>query len=402
MITTAEIKAALAAKANATDSSTAISDVLKLAIATEEVDDGVVFYDSAGVMPVDSAFVGSFTTDNFGTIKFYNDSAWSSLSGTNTYPLPTPPIQNNQGENYGYTADGYSAVNAPPNIRTIDKFSFTSGGNATDVGDTLSSADNETGGAGQSSTSHGYHSGDTSPNLSVNVIQKYSFTVDGNATDVGDLTLTRGRCGGTSSDDNGYTHGGGRVPSLPSSYLNTIDKFPFASDANASDVGDLAAVAKDPAGQSSSTHGYSSGGKRPGYTNGQVDIQKYSFSTDGNSSDVADLTRGSYGPAGQNSSTHGYTSAGQDASPFTQYGNRIDKFSFSTGANATDVGDVTQGRLQPAGTSTASHGYVQGGGLPSPAYSSNIIENFPFSSDASATDVGDLTLARSQCSGSQY
>jgi hypothetical protein len=397
-----QIIAALEAKANSTDSASSISDVLRLSIGSEAVSDGAIIYDSAGVMPTNSAFIGTMAAASNGTIYFYNGTAWNAVDSAETIVPSPPPVPNAQGENYGYTADGYSAISSPSYRREIDKFSFASGGNATDVGDTLSSGDLEVSGAGQSSTSHGYHSGDTSPNLSTNIIQKYSFTVDGNATDVGDLTLTRGRCAGTSSDDNGYTHGGGRVPNLPTSYLNTIDKFPFSSDANATDVGDLVAAAKDPAGQSSSTHGYASGGKHPSYTNGQVDIQKYSFSTDGNSSDVGDLTRGSYGPAGQNSSTHGYTSAGQNASPFNQYGNIIDKFSFSSDANATDVGDASEGRIQPAGTSSTSDGYTQGGGLPSPAYASNVIDKFPFSSDASATDVGDLTLGRQQCSGSQY
>ena len=44
--------------------------------------------------------------------------------------------------------------------------------------------------AGQSSTTHGYISGGRDPARS-NVIDKFPFSTDGNATDVGDLTLTR-------------------------------------------------------------------------------------------------------------------------------------------------------------------------------------------------------------------
>ena len=40
----------------------------------------------------------------------------------------------------------------------------------------------------------------------------------------------------------GYTSGG-----FPA--INTIDKFPFASDANATDVGDLTVARQNPAGQ---------------------------------------------------------------------------------------------------------------------------------------------------------
>ena len=42
---------------------------------------------------------------------------------------------------------------------------------------------------------------------------------------------------GQSSTESGYTSGG-QSP-VPSGAQNTIDKFPFASDANATDVGDM-------------------------------------------------------------------------------------------------------------------------------------------------------------------
>ena len=72
----------------------------------------------------------------------------------------------------------------------------------------------------------GYASGDS------DTIDKFPFASDANATDVGDLTVARGYVAGQSSTASGYTSGGFNA-------LNIIDKFPFASDANASDVGDL-------------------------------------------------------------------------------------------------------------------------------------------------------------------
>ena len=50
---------------------------------------------------------------------------------------------------------------------------------------------------------------------------------------VGDLTQTRYSGGGNSSDVSGYIAGGN-----PGT-LNKIEKFPFATDANATDVGDF-------------------------------------------------------------------------------------------------------------------------------------------------------------------
>ena len=83
--------------------------------------------------------------------------------------------------------------------------------------------------------------------------------------------------------------------------------------------------------------GYSSGG----YTSSIINIiDKFSFSSDGNASDVGDLTVSRQQAGGQSSSTHGYTSGGNTGS----VSNVIDKFSFTTDGNATDVGDITVSR----------------------------------------------------------
>ena len=102
--------------------------------------------------------------------------------------------------------------------------------------------------------------------------------------------------GGTSYSFQGSVSGytsGGATP-----IVNTVDKFPFSTDGNANDVGDLTTLARSTAGQSSSISGYNSGGFRPtgNYTN---IVEKFPFATDGNASDVGDLTAGRYGAAGQ-------------------------------------------------------------------------------------------------------
>ena len=70
----------------------------------------------------------------------------------------------------------------------------------------------------------------------------------------------------------------------------------------------------------------------------------------------------------------------------------IDKYPFSSDANASDVADLTQGRyLLAGGQSSSSHGYSSGGYIVPDV---NIIDKFTFSADFKATDVGDLTQAR--------
>ena len=59
----------------------------------------------------------------------------------------------------------------------------------------------------------------------------------------------------------GYTSGGQNPPSpAPPAGVNTIDKFPLSSDANATDVGDLSQTRTQLSGQSSAENGYTSGG----------------------------------------------------------------------------------------------------------------------------------------------
>ena len=307
-----------------------------------------------------------------GDTSFYiydgTDAAWKYIATTelSTYSF--------QGSNYGYASggDGFPAWSAISNV--IEKFSFSADSNATDVGDLTAARASF---AGQSSTTHGYTSGGYSGSY-LNTIDKFSFTSDGNATDVGDRTVAKYGGAGQSSETYGYTSGG-----TPTD--NTIDKFPFATDANATDVGDLTVARYNNAGQSSTMHGYTTGGWS---TLDNNIIDKFSFTSDANATDVGDLTAGRSAAAGQSSTTHGYTSGGTS--------NVIDKFSFSTDANATSVGTLSVSRTRPSGQSSTASGYSSGGD------NQNVIDKFPFATDANATDVGDLLAVKRYAAGQQY
>ena len=276
------------------------------------------------------------------------------------------------------TVSGYSSGGSPVS-NVIDKFPFAVDGNATDVGD-LTQARREL--TGQSSSTSGYSTGGQTP-TTVNTIDKFSFSADGNATDVGDLTQARNGSSGQSSSTSGYTSGGEGA-------VNTIDKFPFSADGNATDVGDLTVAKAYPSGQNSAENGYSSGASTPPIALNVID--KFSFSVDANATDVGNLTISRGRTAGQSSSTFGYVSGGSN--PPTTY-NTIDKFSFSNDANATDVGDLTVGRYAVSGQSSDTSGYTSGGYVPTATPgASNTIDKFPFATDGNATDVGDLTVAR--------
>jgi hypothetical protein len=297
-----------------------------------------------------------------------------------------------QGVNYGYTSGGQ--YQTPPD-NTIDKFPFASDSNATDVGNLSQARFSLT---GQSSPTNGYSSAGyeniSNPARYVSTIDKFPFASDGNATDAGDLTSFYGNGVGQSSITNGYVSGGfvsvgGQAPL--GTQTNNIERFPFAVDSGSViNTSDLTQTRYNPAGQSSSTNGYTSGGVAVSTVVNTTD--KFSFATDANATDVGDLSQARSGASGQSSAENGYTSGGSPGS------NVIDKFPFASDANATDVGDLTQSRSNHAGQSSTVSGYSSGGFAP--PYS-NIIDKFPFATNANATDVGDLTVGRSGSAGQQ-
>jgi len=312
-------------------------------------------------------------------IKDDNTVTFKNVTVKNHYVISTAPPYTFQGSTTGYRSGG----GGPPftSTNTIDKYPFSSDTNASDVGD-LTVARNDC--AGSSSNSHGYIStgqaGIPGSRPQYNTIDKFPFSVDGNATDVGDATQTRRACSGHSMTTHGYASGGRINPSPHNN--TTIDKYPFSSDANATDVGDLTQGRDRTGGQSSTTHGYiSGGGTEPPFTPVNT-IDKFPFSSDTNATDVGDLPAGQEGGGGTSSTASGYIAGGWG--PGTM--NNIQKFSFSSDGNGSDVGDLTAARGNAGSTSSSTtHGYTNGGN------GSNVIDKYSFSSDGNATDVGDLT-----------
>ena len=344
-------------------------------------------YDSASDVPFEDAVKGTqIFVPSEGLLIKLTDSDWYSIDGSTGAAAAASWAF--QGTVSGYSSGGRDPSISPTSINTVDKFSFSSDGNAADVGD-LTQGRYAPG--GQSSNVSGYSSGGNSTGNS-NVIDKFPFAADANATDVGDLTVARYINAGQSSNVSGYNSAG-----YSTENSNVIDKFPFATDGNATDVGDLTLGRNAPAGQSSTEFGYASGGNTPGPYSNVID--KFSFATDGNATDVGDLTIARTGPDGQSSTTSGYTSGGLMPSAMV---NTIDKFPFAADGNATDVGDLTtQVRFSAGGQSSTTDGYTTGGYLQPPATTRATIDKFTFASDANAVGVGSLTQSRDLGAGQQ-
>ena len=290
-----------------------------------------------------------------------------------------------QGTQYGYMAGGN------PTHNVIQKYSFSADQDATDVGDLTST---QTYTCGSTAVTHGYKGGANSP--SQGSIEKWSYSTDGDSTDVGDLVASQTeRLGSSSNGSYGFWHGSGSPYSI-----DAITKSSWASDGDSVDTGgDLISDLYIPGGHSSATYGYASGGGNPAGAMSDV-IQKYSFSiSSGTASDVGDLTTGTKGDHDCQSSTdYGYAGGSSEgAGPAT----KIDRFAFASDGDSTDWGTLGITVLHANGTSSTTHGYTTGSGH-SPYL--NHIQKIAFASAGTAADIGDLTNATGYAgsTGSNY
>jgi hypothetical protein len=270
---------------------------------------------------------------------------------------------------------------------SINRFSFTSDGNAVDWDDLAGTGRYSKSGHSDKDNSYGYHSGGYGP--IINEIARFSMASSGGSTDVGDLTqVTSGAASATNSthcysighEYNGGAGGDGTV----------VSRWAFASSVNASDWSDLMNQQYSGGGATNGagTYGYIQGGGAP--TNDR--IQKVNLTTAATATDVGNTTLARHSSAGNSSSTYGYCATGH----IPPNVNTIDKFSFATDGNSTDVGDLTIAIHQRAGSSSLTYGYVAGG-----SGAVNVIEKNSFTTDGNATDVGDLAQGLTGPAGTQ-
>lgn len=381
-ISITEMIAGLEAKIAAADSNITTSELLNLLNTAEELGGGHILYDSAAFLPTDSAHIGTIRrVSGTGHVKAYNGTEWiflDSAAPASSYVF--------QGSISGYTSGGTPSLSDVS--KTIQKFSFTSDGNSTDVGDLTRRIANP--GQGASSSTDGYTLSGGNPSA-VATVDKFPFATDANAaTTNNNIAITSASY--TSSETAGYQVAG--VNPYPGSFGTQISKYVFANDTSTADAGDTATIYFNSFACNSGSVMYAYGGANSSYTTIDA-IEKYPFSAEGTMTDVGNLTTarrfGGRAGQGQNSSTHGYAAGGTVWPGPGSLLNVIDKFPFAADANATDVGDMTITGFERLGTSSTASGYASGGDT-GPA-DTNVIEKFSFSTDGNATDVGDLDHA---------
>jgi hypothetical protein len=178
-------------------------------------------------------------------------------------------------------------------VNQIERFPFANESTTSSIGNSVWQKDGQMESA---SLTHGYMAGgQVNPNgpiSCISVIEKYAFQLDNDSVVVGDLLLARFLSDAVSSRIHGYSIGG--VSPTPVVRFSLVDKFPFASERFATKVGDLSSNNASLTACSSSNDGYSMGGATsnlpPAPVTATAVIDKFPFATDNNASSVGNLT----------------------------------------------------------------------------------------------------------------
>jgi hypothetical protein len=274
---------------------------------------------------------------------------------------------------------------------TINKVQISTTGNAVGYGNLITAA-TANGGAMSGNQTRALFAGGDQPSVS-NVISYKEFISDGNFADFGDLTTGRQMPTGTGNGTRGIFAGGrtGIGPTVPS---NVIDAVSFASLGNATDFGDLTVSRIGSSSMSSPTRGVFAGGGSP--TNV---IDFITFSSAGNATDFGDIGT-TTSPlnyfGGVNSETKGVFAGGGDPSNASI----IASITMASTGNSQDFGDLTQSRILMAGASNSVRGLFFGGQQNTPGGpESDVIDFVTIASSGNATDFGDVSGNSSFASG---
>jgi len=310
---------------------------------------------------------------------------WTNIGAGSGNIALTP---NYQGSTYGYDTGGYTPGTGARDI--IEKYSYTSDGNATDVADLSTNTTTYIcSGISNNDSSQAYIFPGKQNAPYTTAVQKHSLTSATNGTLANDMATASQWKGRAVSGTHGYAYGQHLGVDNPPA---TIEKFQMATEADATDVGDLTEGRRGPNSNNSADYGWCTGGCPTDGSRSNI-IDKFPFASDSNATDIANLSSTKDGANGQSSETHGYCCGGQQIWSFITH---IDKFAFASTANATNIGSLTRTTSHTSPSQSTTYGYNVGGWAPN-----NNIEKFSFTTDGNSTDIGDMTVQRSQAAGYQ-
>jgi len=312
---------------------------------------------------------------------------------------------------------GSGSYPADTPVNTISEITFGTLGNATDFGDLTTArivaaavCDNTKSVVAGGSTSSSQDSRNTS-----NVIDSFTMSTRGNATDFGDLTVARNTLGGACGGHGGIEKSQPRAPELYSPTNKVVPRgggvgnvglfignhsgptaggieyINIPTTGNTIDFGNIGNNKGRAGAASSNTRSLIGGGEgSPSY---QAAINYNTFATKGNSASFGDLTDARSQMTGLSNDTRGIFAGGYDGSSFI---NIIEYNTIATIGNSTDFGDLSATRGSIGTFSSTTRGCFAGGRSPS---QTDTIEYITIASTSNVTDFGNLTQVMSTNAG---
>ena len=286
------------------------------------------------------------------------------------------------GGDRGLQAGGETENNGS-SVNVITYIDITTAGNATDFGDLALTRESL---GGLSNQTRGVFAGGNLNNSNKNRIDFVTVATTGNATTFGNLQRAKNGTTAASSDGTtGIIAGGFTTASYPSSYLDEIDKITVATSANATDFGNLNYNGGQMTSFADATRGVIAGGYTTGGS-GDATMEYITYASAGDATDFGDLTEGRYLAGSFSDTTRGVIGGG--STPSSNGVVTIDYVTTQTTGNATDFGDLTQGR-RTCGCANNTRGVFGSGDTNSTFY--NIIDYVTIQTAGNATDFGDNT-----------
>lgn len=261
----------------------------------------------------------------------------------------------------------------------IEYFTITTTGNATDWGDLLATGEALTGGG---NSIRGICAGGGN-----NVIQFIVYATEGNATDFGDMARVVGFAGGTSSASN--TTRAVFVSHNFGSGLDTLDYITIASAGNSTDFGDMSRTKHQLCGMASSAgRGVFAGGRVSSYYD---DIEYITIASTGNVTDFGNLSAVRALLQSCSSATRGVIAGGRISGSGAKL-NTIEYITMGSTGNTTDFGDLATGRINGIAFSSNLRGCFGGGEDSSGKVDS--VEYITIATTGNGADFGDLSTAK--------
>ena len=314
----------------------------------------------------------------------------TTFTGTSGIVMPSGDTAYRGGRGRGVLAGGNDAPGSSY-VNTIDYVTIATIGNATDFGD-LPTNNSDMGGF--ASSTHGFFAGGLSPTV-LSTITRITTSSTGNAFNFGELDSTYWGGGGLSNATRGI-YGGGRDPSA-SPYTTKIQYFNLASGGKSSFFGNLSSDGITKGTCASTTRGIFFNGQEASPV-GRTNIIEYiTISTLGNGQDFGDSQVAKSRCDGLSNTVRGVFGGGYlDGSPASVSTNIIDYITIASIGDAIDFGDLTQHRYNASGCCTSTRGIFMGGlEATAPTYPRVVtIDYVTIMTTGNATDFGDLTDGR--------